>query len=92
MIEVGTFRNYDKLIVVVCSQDAQLRRLTARSGLSEQEARARIQSQMPLHEKTKFADYVIDTSGTLEQTRHQVREISSKLRELAADTAGTRHP
>jgi dephospho-CoA kinase len=90
MIEVGTYRNYDKLVVVVCSLEERLRRLRSRPGLSEEEALARIRAQMPLEEKAGYADYVIDTSGTLEETRRQVREVSSRLLELAADSSGSR--
>jgi dephospho-CoA kinase len=88
MIEVGTYKNYDRVIVVLCSAQEQLRRLQVRSGLSEDEARARIESQMPLQEKARYADYLIDTSGTFEQTRTQVQSVSSTLRELAAGSSG----
>jgi dephospho-CoA kinase len=91
MIEVGTYRNYDKLIVVVCSAEEQIRRLQHRSGLSEEEASARIQSQIPIQEKVKFADYVIDTSGAFDDTARQVEVINSKLRELTAGTSGKPH-
>jgi dephospho-CoA kinase len=91
MVEVGTYKNYDRLIVVLCSPEVQLQRVQSRSGLSETDALARIRAQMPLQEKAKYADYVIDTSGTLEDTRRQVLEVSSKLRELAASNSGRRH-
>jgi dephospho-CoA kinase len=90
MVEVGTYRNYDKLIVVVCSLEEQRRRLRARSHLSEDEINARIASQMPLDEKAKFADFVIDSSGELEATRRQVEKVNSKLQELAAGTLDRR--
>jgi len=92
MIEVGTYKNYDKLIVVTCTPEIQKRRLRTRSGLSEKEIEARIRSQMPLEEKVKYADFVIDNSGEGAETRRQVEEVNSKLRELAANTSGTRHP
>jgi dephospho-CoA kinase len=80
MIEIGTYKNYDKVIVVVCSAEEQRRRLRDRSELSEEQIEARIRSQMPMEEKVKFADYVIDNSGTLEGTRHQVGRIYAELR------------
>jgi dephospho-CoA kinase len=91
MIEVGTYRNYDKLIVVVCSAEEQIRRLQHRSGLSEEEASARIQSQIPIQEKVKFADYVIDTSGAFDDTARQVEVINSKLRKLTTSTSNKPH-
>jgi dephospho-CoA kinase len=89
MIEVGTYRNYDKIIVVTCTPAVQKRRLAERSGLSQEEIEARIRSQMPMKEKVRFADFVIDNSGDPSDTRRQVEEVNSKLRELAANTSGT---
>jgi len=90
MIEVGTYKNYDKVIVVTCRPEVQKQRLRVRSGLSEEEAEARIRSQMPLEEKARHADYVVDNSGDLAATRRQVAEVNSKLREFASNTSGTR--
>ena len=90
MIEVGTYKSYDKVIVVTCSPEIQKQRLLARSGLSEEQIEARVRSQMPMEEKVKFADFAIDNSGDRSTTRRQVEEVNSKLRELAASTSGTR--
>ena len=90
MIEVGTYKNYDKVIVVTCRPEVQKQRLRARSGLSKEEIEARIRSQMPLEEKARHADYVVDNSGDLAATRRQVAEVNSKLREFASNTSGTR--
>ena len=90
MIEVGTYKNYDKLIVAACPPELQKQRLRSRSGLSGEQIDARIQAQMPIEEKVKYADYVIDTSGDLAGTRMQVAEVNSKLRKLAASTSGKR--
>ncbi len=82
MIEIGTYRNYDKVIVVTCAPGIQQQRLRLRSGLSEEQIERRIASQMPMAEKTKFADFVIDNSGGLPETRRQVQEVYEKLRRL----------
>jgi len=79
MIEVGSYKNYDKLIVVVCSPEEQRRRLRERSGLSDEQSEARIKAQMPMEEKAKFADYVIDNSRTLDETRRQVVRVFEEL-------------
>ena len=92
MVEVGTYRNYDKVVVVTCTPDVQKQRLRARSGLSEEQIEARIRSQMPLQEKVKYADFVIENSGDLANARRQVEDVTSRLRELAASTSGTRLP
>ena len=80
MIEVGTYKNYDKVVVVTCSPDQQRSRLIEREGLSAEEIEKRIQSQMPLEEKARYADFVIDNSGSLEETRRQVVSTYEKLR------------
>ncbi len=92
MIEVGTYKYYDKIIVVTCTPEVQKQRLRARSGLSEEQIDARIRSQMPLEEKVKYADFVIDNSGTVSATRSQVVQVNSKLREFAVNTSGTPRP
>jgi len=91
MIEAGTYKNYDKVIVVTCRPEVQKHRLRRRSGLSEEEIEARVRSQMPLEEKVKYADFVIDNSGDLPDTRRQVEQVNSKLREFAASTSGRPH-
>jgi dephospho-CoA kinase len=54
----------DRLVVVTADAETELARLMARDGFSEEEARGRIASQMPLAEKVKLADYVIDNSDS----------------------------
>ncbi len=68
LFETGREGDFDVVLVAACRPDQQLARLMARNGLSEADARARIAAQWPLADKVARADYVIDTSGTLEQT------------------------
>jgi dephospho-CoA kinase len=56
----------------------------SRDHLTRDEALARMSRQMPLEEKVKYADYVIDTSGTKENTQEQVRAMYGSLRSLSA--------
>jgi len=79
LIETGGFREYDRLIVVTCSPAEQLSRLMARDGFTENEAKTRIAAQMPTDEKIRFADYVIDASGSLKSTLDQADIIFHKL-------------
>jgi dephospho-CoA kinase len=90
MVEIGTYKNYDKLIVVSCPSDMQRGRLKARAALTDDQIDGRLAAQMPPEEKVKYADYVVDTSGDLAETRRQVREINSKLRELSGNTSDMR--
>jgi dephospho-CoA kinase len=80
MIEVGTYKNYNKIIVVTCRPEIQKERLRKRAQFSEDEIEARIRSQMPMEEKVKYADFVIDTSGSLEASRAQVQRVYGALR------------
>lgn len=80
MIEAGAYKRLDKIVLAVCTEEQQVDRAMRRSGLSREEALARIRHQMPLEEKHSFADYVIDTSGTEEETLRQVREVYNLLR------------
>jgi dephospho-CoA kinase len=82
MIESGGYKRFDKLIVVHCRPEVQLERLMLRNGLAREEARARIDSQMPQEEKQKFADYLIDTSDGYELARGRTIEVYHQLRQL----------
>jgi dephospho-CoA kinase len=79
IIESGSSEMFHRLVVVICDPGLQISRLRNRDRLSEEEARARIESQMPIKEKIKLADYTIDTSGTLKQTHDQVEAIYRDL-------------
>ncbi len=83
LIETGTYRGYDRLILVVCREEQQIERAMARDHLTRDEVVDRLGRQMPLAEKVKYADYVIDTSGTKESTRQQTREVYASLRSAA---------
>ncbi|PLR81495.1 dephospho-CoA kinase [Bacillus canaveralius] len=65
----------DKVLLVYTDPDVQLARLMNRNSFSEQEALARINAQMPLKEKVKLADAVINNNGTIEETRKQLMQI-----------------
>jgi dephospho-CoA kinase len=80
-IETGGYKRFDRLILVVCEEWQQIERAMKR-GATREEAVARLKSQMPLAEKRKYADYVIDTSGTKEDTLEQTEEVYNSLRSL----------
>ncbi len=69
----------DKVVVVAASEQTQLRRLKE-EGMSREDAMNRIKSQLPLEEKIKSADFVINNDGSLKETKKQVKEIYSLLR------------
>ena len=79
MIETGSYKRYDKIIVVVCAPELQFARLIARDGLSPDEAALRISRQLPTSEKAKYADYLIENSGKYGDTRKQVKQVYANL-------------
>ncbi|HLJ44777.1 MAG TPA: dephospho-CoA kinase [Bryobacteraceae bacterium] len=82
LVETGSYKGFDRLIVAACPLEVQVERAMRRSGLTEEEVRARLSRQLPLEEKVKVADYVIDTSGSKENTLEQVRRVHESLRSL----------
>jgi dephospho-CoA kinase len=88
LIEAGYKRRLDYLVVTWCTTEQQLARLTqqgAGRGLTVKQARQRIAAQMPLEEKNRLADEVIDCSGSLEHTREQTTALFEKLKRMEAD-------
>jgi dephospho-CoA kinase len=79
MIESGNYKNMDRLVVVVTDDATQMARLGGRDGTDDAENRRKVASQMPLAEKAKLADYVIDNSGSREATAEQVRRVFAAL-------------
>ncbi|MBM4762521.1 dephospho-CoA kinase [Bacillus sp. B15-48] len=77
LIEGENQYSVDKILLIYVDEEMQLRRLMERNHFSVEEARSRINSQMPLKEKVKHADKVIDNNGTIEETAEQVKKIVS---------------
>lgn len=82
MIESGGYKRFDKLIVVWCEPAIQLKRLMLRDSLSENDAQKRISAQMPQEEKKAYADFLIETSKGMEETRSRTREVFRQLKEF----------
>lgn len=88
LLEAGAAKSFDRMIVVTCHTEQRVERFAARQkidlGAARKEVDRRMAAQLPDEEKIKAADYVIDNSGSLEQTRQQVKEVWDKLRAEAA--------
>jgi dephospho-CoA kinase len=88
ILEAGAGERFDRLIVVTCSAEQRVARFAARQKIDLEAARKevtrRMAAQLPDEEKIKTADYVIDNSGSLDQTREQVRAVWEQLRAAAA--------
>jgi dephospho-CoA kinase len=79
LVETGNFAALDGLVVVTAEQETQVERVMRRDGCSAEDALARIRAQLPLPEKTRVADFVIDNNDSIEETRAQTLRM---LREL----------
>jgi dephospho-CoA kinase len=84
LLESGGMAGMQKTIVVTCGEDQQLERALERPGATRENVMARLAHQMPLADKLAQADYVIDTSGTKEDTLRQTKLVFDELRRLAA--------
>jgi dephospho-CoA kinase len=87
ILEAGVAERFDRLVVVTCRPEQRIQRWAQRLKVDEATARRevtrRMAAQLPDEQKTKAADYVIDNSGSLEQTEKQVRAIYPKLQQEA---------
>ena len=84
MIETGSYKRFDQIVVVHCRPEVQLERLMRRNSLAREDAARRIAAQMPQEEKMRHANFLIDTSGGFEETRGRVEQVYEKLRGLSA--------
>ena len=95
LIEAGFDRKLEFVVVTSCTPEQQLARLTQSGtgrGLTVEQAKQRIASQMPMEEKRKRADEVIDCSGTIEHTRAQVIALFAKLKGMEGGKSRNSRP
>ncbi len=78
-VEAGFADFFDKIVVVYCDRETQMKRLTKRDNLTQKEAQEKISSQMPPEDKLKVADYIINTYGSIKQTVDQAEQIYRNL-------------
>lgn len=82
LIETGSYKRFDRIILVTCREDQQVERAMRRDGAALEDIEARISRQMPLEEKRKYADFVINTAGDKEDTLRQTRAVYDALRRI----------
>jgi dephospho-CoA kinase len=82
LIETGSYKRFDRIVLVTCEEEQQVERAMRRPGAREADVRARLRRQMPLAEKRKYAHFVIDTSGEKENTLRQTRVVYDTLRRI----------
>ena len=84
LLEAGAAKSFDRMVVVTCNAEQRAERFAARQKIDLEAARKevarRMAAQLPDAEKVKAANFVIDNSGSLDQTRQQVKAVWEKLR------------
>ena len=85
MIESGGYKRFDKIIVVYCDRESQINRLMHRNRITREDAERRVAAQMSSEEKRRYADYEINTAGTMEETRRLVIEVYAELRAASSN-------
>jgi len=81
MVETGSWRRYQRLVVARAPRETQIERLMARDRITKDAAEARIAAQAPIEDKVALADYVIETGGSLEGTLQRTRQVAGMLEE-----------
>lgn len=79
LFETGHQVDFDRVVVVACPPDEQLRRVMARDRVSEAEARTRLDAQWPIADKVVLAHHVIWTTGSRAETEREVDKLVSQL-------------
>jgi dephospho-CoA kinase len=91
ILEAGAADRFDRLVVVTCRPEQRIQRWAARLGVDEETARRevarRMAAQLPDEEKIKAANYVIDNSGSFDETRRRVGQVYSELKREVEKTA-----
>ncbi len=89
LFETGADRRVDKIVVVSCDPQIQRERVLARPGMTEEKFNMILSRQTPDAEKRARADYIVDTSHSIDATREQIREIIADLRQPPANEEPT---
>ena len=93
LYEVNLQYLFHKVLLVYIPEEMQIERLMKRDGISQEMAINILKSQLPIEKKKKLADFVVDNSGSLEETRKQVEEVWKKLKEIQKERSqGTPPP
>ena len=79
LVETGTYKEYDKLIVVHAPVELQIARIIKRDGITREEARKRIDAQWPIDKKIEVADYPIRNEGSLDTLYKDITKVFSSL-------------
>ena len=82
LIEYNIMYLVDKIIVVKANKEVQIKRLMDRDNISYEYAIKKIESQLPIEEKEKYANYIIDNSSDINNTYNQIENILKQMEDL----------
>ena len=90
LIELNQQYRFHKIVVVYTSKETQIERLMKRDRITRQEAENMLSAQLPIDEKVRYADFVINNEGSLEETRRQVVELWERLKQIQKEIKRSR--
>ena len=79
LIESGNYKDVDIVVLVSAKEDTMIERMMMRDNFSKEEAMSRLNAQMPIKDKQKYADYVIENNGSLEDLKNKIWQLTTKL-------------
>lgn len=82
MIESGSYKNYDAVIIVTCNKDVQINRVMQRDNISISDAEKIISCQMNQSERLKYADFIIDNSSNIDDLKKEVKRVYDLISEI----------
>lgn len=82
MIESGSYKNYDAVIIVTCNKDVQINRVMQRDNISMLDAEKIISCQMNQSERLKYADFIIDNSSNIDDLKKEVKRVYDLIMQL----------
>lgn len=83
LVETGFYREMDQLVVVTSEEAQQIERLKERDDVEETVARGILTAQLPLSQKVRVADFVIQNEGSRDQTKKRTQDIFRRIKEMA---------
>lgn len=82
LIETGSYERYNPVILVYSSKETQLNRLCQRDNINENDALLRINSQMDIEEKLKYANIIIDNNSTIDNLQKEVHRVATLIQHI----------
>ncbi|SHJ54078.1 dephospho-CoA kinase [Tepidibacter formicigenes] len=85
LIEANLNYMVDLVLLIICNEEAQIKRIMSRDKISREEAVSRIKVQMSVDEKKKYADYIIDNSYTMDELKMEIEKFLDNLEDIRVE-------